>query len=443
MKEKILIVEDEFIVANDLRIILIKAGYNVCGTASSVEAAQLLIESKKPDWVLLDIILRGEQTGIDLAWDLHKKKIPFLYISANTNQSILEAVKETQPYGFMVKPFRERDLLVMLDIARYRYTLESKETGITPATPLNTEGIIGLSGVLEKINVVAPSETAVLIMGESGTGKEKTAHAIHHLSGRRQMPLVTINCAALPVSLIESELFGHEKGAFTGANSKRIGKFEQANRSTIFLDEIGELPLDLQAKLLRVLQEKEIERLGSNQTLKIDVRVIAATNRNLEKEVAEGRFRLDLYYRLHIFPIELPPLRKHKEDIQELAYHFLQKYAEKAGKQINSISAPVLEQLMQYNWPGNVRELEHLIERNVLMATGNEIDQIDLPPTTVYEDESRIKTMEEIEREHIMKVLKTCSGKVFGPGGAAEILNLPPTTLYSKMKKLGIRQGYV
>lgn len=444
MKEKILIVEDEFIVANDLRIILVKAGYNVCGTASSVDAAKLLITSKKPDWVLLDIILRGEETGIDLAWELHEKKIPFLYISANTNQSILEAVKETQPYGFMVKPFRERDLLVMLDIARYRYTLETKQTDSIPSALPNTEGIIGLKDALEKINLVAPSESAVLILGESGTGKEKIAHAIHNISGRRNMPLVTINCAALPASLVESELFGHEKGAFTGANSRRIGKFELAHKSTIFLDEIGELPLESQAKLLRVLQEKEIERLGSNQTLKIDVRVIAATNRNLEKEVAEGRFRLDLYYRLNIFPVELPPLRKHKEDIEELANYFLQKYARKAGKNVDSISEQVMMQLMQYNWPGNVRELEHLIERNVLMATGNEINRIEMPVvTTAYEDDSRVKTMEEMEREHIMKVLKTCNGKVFGPGGAAEILNLPATSLYSKMKKLGIKQGYV
>jgi len=444
MKEKILIVEDEFIVAMDLRIMLVKAGYNVCGIASSVDAAKLLIASKKPDCVLLDIILKGEETGIDLAWYLREKKIPFLYISANTNESILAAVKETQPYGFMVKPFRERDLLVMLDIARYRYTLENKQPDGIPEVLPNTEGIIGLKDVLEKIYVVAPSESSVLILGESGTGKEKIAHAIHHLSGRRNTPIVTINCAALPASLIESELFGHEKGAFTGANSKRTGKFEQAHRSTIFLDEIGELPLESQAKLLRVLQEKEIERLGGNQTLKIDVRVIAATNRNLEKEVAEGRFRLDLYYRLNIFPIELPPLRKHKEDIEELAVYFLQKYAQKAGKRVDSISEQAMKQLLQYSWPGNVRELEHLIERNVLMATGNEINRIEMPEmTSVYEDESRIKTMEEIEREHIMKVLKTCNGKVFGPGGAAEILNLPPTTLYSKMKKLGIKQGYV
>ncbi|WP_090104875.1 sigma-54 dependent transcriptional regulator [Chitinophaga sp. CF118] len=452
MKEKILIVEDEFIVANDLRIMLTKAGYIVCGTASSVEQARKIIELKNPDWVLLDIILKGDLTGIDLAWELHEKKLPFLYISANTDQSTLEAVKETQPYGFMVKPFRERDLLVMLDIARYRYAVETAQITKEPVTPTtigNAEEIIGRSEillhVLEKIRVVAPSSTSVLIMGESGTGKEKIAHSIHNNSAYSSMPMITVNCAALPSALIESELFGHEKGAFTGANSRRIGKFELANNSTLFLDEIGELPLDAQVKLLRVLQEKEIERLGGNETLKIDVRVIAATNRNLEKEVAEGRFRLDLYYRLNIFPVEIPPLRKRKEDIEELAYYFLKKYTQRTGKNLTDISPRALEQLKQYSWPGNIRELEHLVERSVLMATGNVINMVEIPVITTADQgsDNRIRTMEEVEREHILHALKACNGKVFGPGGAAEVLNLPPTTLYSKMKKLGIKQGYV
>ena len=446
VKEKILIVEDEFIVANDLRIMLTKADYIVCGTASSVEQARKLIESKKPDWVLLDIMLKGDLTGIDLAWELKEKKIPFLYISANTNQSTLETVKTTQPYGFMVKPFRERDLLVMLDIARYRYSLE-KAQKISPLSAGHVEDIIGhspgLLNLLEKIRVVAPSSSSVLITGESGTGKEKIAQAIHKYSAYNAMPMIIVNCATLPAALIESELFGHEKGAFTGATSRRTGKFEQANRSTIFLDEIGELPLDAQVKLLRVLQEKEIERLGGNETLKIDVRVIAATNRNLEKEVAEGRFRMDLYYRLNIFPLEAPALRNRKEDIEELAYYFLKKYAARSGKDLSGISPLALEKLKQYNWPGNVRELEHLIERSVLMATGQQIDMIEIPVITDGESNIRMRTMEEMEREHIMQALKVCNGKVFGPGGAAEVLNLPATTLYSKMKKLGIKQGYV
>lgn len=450
MKEKILIVEDEFIVANDLKMILVKSGYEVCGIAASVEEARVLIETKKPNWVLLDIILKGNLTGIDLAWELEKLKIPFLYISANTNHSILNAVKETQPYGFLVKPFRERDLFVMLDIARYKYSVENGNK----ATTLSSKGnknldIIGknkkLLDLMQKIEIVAPTETSVMILGESGTGKEKIANLIHSLSAKNAKPLVVVNCAALPESLIESELFGHEKGAFTGADNVRIGKFEQANGGTIFLDEIGELPLDSQVKLLRVLQEKEIERLGSEKTIKLDVRIIAATNRCLPDEVAEGRFRLDLYYRLNVFPLELPALRERKEDIEDLAYYFLQKYALKSKRNIKKISGKALQQLQDYDWPGNIRELEHLVERSVLMATENEITAFDITtdfPALKKENDCEILSLADMEKEHIMNVLKIADGKVFGAGGAAEILKISPSTLYSKMKKLNIKQGY-
>ncbi|KAF2326535.1 sigma-54-dependent transcriptional regulator [Flavobacterium ginsenosidimutans] len=452
MKEKILIVEDEFIVANDLKIMLQKAGYQVVGIASSVVQARKLIDDKSPDWILLDIMLKGTLTGIDLAWELREMNLPFLYISANTNQSTLEAVKATHPYGFMVKPFREKDLIVMLDIARYRYDQEKGtlvENPIQAETP-EIEEIVGqsplLQEVIEKIKIVAPAETSVLILGESGTGKERVAHSIHALSSNKSNPIVIVNCAALPQSLIESELFGHEKGAFTGANALRIGKFEQANNGTIFLDEIGELPLDSQVKLLRVLQEKEIQRLGSNKTIKINVRIVAATNRSLEKEVAEGRFRLDLYYRLNVFPIQLPTLKERKEDIEALAYHFLKKYATSSKRNIASISQTALEQLKNYDWPGNIRELEHLIERNVLLAKTTEIEKFDLPSNTISDpleiNTGKIKSMEEMEKDHIMNALQLCDGKVSGPGGAAELLKMQPQTLYSKMKKLGIKQGY-
>lgn len=456
MKEKILIVEDEFIVANDLKMMLTKGGYQVVGIASSVVQARKVIETKKPDWVLLDIMLKGDLTGIDLAWELVEQRVPFLYISANTNQTTMEAVKATQPYGFMVKPFRERDLMVMLDIARYRHSIEQSGhaieiSQIDSPESYRIDGIIGQSEVLmeviEKIHIVAPTETSVLVLGESGTGKEKIAHSIHDLSDRKAKSIVTVNCAALPHSLIESELFGHERGAFTGANTLRIGKFEQADGGTIFLDEIGELPLDSQVKLLRVLQEREIERLGGDKTVKVNVRIVAATNRSLEKEVADGRFRLDLYYRLNVFPIELPPLRDRLQDIEELAMYFLKKYAAKARKNVVSIAPVALHQLMQYNWPGNIRELEHLIERNVLLAKTSEIESFDIsviPVTSTVGklSEGTLKSMEEMERDHIMNALATCDGKVFGPGGAAELLKVPAQTLYSKMKKLGIKQGY-
>jgi DNA-binding NtrC family response regulator len=449
MKEKILIVEDEFIVANDLKIMLIKAGYQITGIASSVVQARKLIAENKPNWVLLDIMLKGDLTGIDLAWELREINLPFLYISANTNQSTLEAVKETQPYGFMVKPFRERDLIVMLDIAKYRFGIEEGGGFVKTSDHGIIEGIIGksnsLQDVIEKIRVVAPTHTSVLVVGESGTGKEKVAHSVHELSERKDQPIVVVNCAALPHSLIESELFGHEKGSFTGANAMRIGKFEQADGGTIFLDEIGELPLDSQVKLLRVLQEKEIERLGGNKTIKVNVRIIAATNRSLEKEVAEGRFRLDLYYRLNVFPIELPPLRERKEDIELLAHFFLTKYASASRRNITSISAQALDQLHNYNWPGNIRELEHLIERSVLLAKTAEIENFDLPNIIEKpsdQPQGQLKSMEEMERDHILNALQNSGGKVSGIGGAAELLKMQPQTLYSKMKKLGIDKGY-
>nr|WP_315224424.1 sigma-54 dependent transcriptional regulator [uncultured Flavobacterium sp.] len=452
-KEKILIVEDEFIVANDLKIILKKGNYNVVGIASSVAQARTMIDTKKPDWVLLDIILKGNETGIDLAEELVQAKIPFLFISANTNQSVMAAVKKTQPYGFMVKPFREKDLLVMLDIARYKYSIEKSQelqAKQTSSNIPNFDEIVGqtpiFKDVLNKVKLVAAGNTSVLITGESGTGKEGIAHAIHNNSPRKDKSLVVVNCAALPLSLVESELFGYEKGAFTGANAMRTGKFEQAHGGTLFLDEIGELPLDAQVKLLRVLQEKEIERIGGSHTIKVDVRIIAATNRILEKEVAEGRFRLDLYYRLNVFPIELPTLKKRKEDILLLANHFLLKFNESSNnKRITGFSSKAQQQLLHYSWPGNIRELEHLIQRSALLAEGLYIDTIDLPTnsSTILEDASgELQSLEEMERKHIMQALQASGGKVFGSGGAAEILKIPPTTLFSKMKKLGIQQEH-
>lgn len=439
---KILIVEDEFIVANDLRLMLQKAGYTVVGIASSVVQARKLIESKQPDWILIDIILKGDLTGIDLARELMTQRIPFLFISANTNQEILEAAKTTNPYGFLVKPFREKDLLVMLDIAFFRHEMEAKQQ---QPVILQDTGMVGRSvafaNLLDHIGKVAPGNTSVLITGESGTGKERVAAAIHRASSRSHQPMVTVNCAALPLSLVESELFGYERGAFTGANQQRIGKFEQANGGTVFLDEIGELPLEAQVKLLRVLQQREVERLGGQAIIPIDVRIITATNRNLEKEVAEGRFRLDLYYRLNVFPIEVPPLRERKDDIEPLAYHFLEKF----GKTVNKISPSVLRQMKEYAWPGNIRELEHLIERQVLLAEGSEITFIDLrsqPDITPVASPEAIKTMEEMEKEHIIRALKASQGKVSGAGGAAAALGIAAQTLFAKMKKFGIRQTY-
>lgn len=452
IKEKILIVEDEFIVANHLKMILERDSYKVVGIASSVAQARTILAQEKPEWVLLDIILQGEGTGIDLALELINFKIPFLFISANTNQSTLEAIKKTQPYGFLVKPFRPKDLLVMLDIARYRYSMENQTKSslntIEKQLPLFSE-IIGksplLTAILSKVGIVAPSETSVLITGESGTGKERIAHAIHENSSRKNKPMVVVNCATLPLSLIESELFGYEKGAFTGANSRKIGKFEQADGGTIFLDEIGELPLDAQVKLLRVLQEKEIERISGSQIIKVDVRIIAATNRKLEIEVANGNFRLDLYYRLNVFPVELPPLRERKEDIEELAKYFLKKFSTAANKNIKNFSPKVIGLLMSYNWPGNIRELEHLIERTALLNSGDQITEIELPIDTVLHhipQKGDLQSLQEMEKNHILQILNTCGGRIYGPDGAAAILQISTTTLYAKIKKLGIKVGH-
>jgi DNA-binding NtrC family response regulator len=473
MEEKIMIVEDELIVAGDIRLTLERAGYKVSGVARSVHRALEIIETERPDLVLLDIYLKGDQTGIDLAVELNKANIPFVYLSANCNRQVLEAAKVTQPYGFIVKPFREKDLLVTLDIARYRYehhrslkiqpdneqqaqsprlpaflpdkVLEAQQGNLPPIP--NFEGIIGQSApmlrVFELIRQVAPLDTSVLILGETGTGKEGVANCIHKLSPRKAKPFVKVNCAALPANLIESELFGHEKGSFTGALDKRLGKFERADGGTIFLDEIGDMPADLQVKLLRVLQEKEIERIGGNGPVKVNVRIIAATNRNLEKEIAEGRFRLDLYYRLHVFPLMLSALRERREDIPLLINHFIRLYAAATGKLVEGVIPAVLQQLMDYSWPGNVRELQNLIERSVLLARESMIKEVSLPTsakkeTVVVSAKKDIKTIVELEREHILTVLEKCNHKISGPGGAAELLNLPPSTLASKMKKLGI-----
>jgi DNA-binding NtrC family response regulator len=459
MNEQILIVEDELIVASDLRLTLERAGYQICGVARSVLRAREILNTVRPDIVLLDIYLKGELTGIDLAAELNQSRIPFVYLSANCNRQVLEAAKLTQPYGFLVKPFREKDLLVTLDIARYRYEhqqelksntiLISRPAPIHPVIP-NFQGIIGNSQMMQNIfhlvKQVAPMDTSVLILGETGTGKEGTANAIHQLSARRTKAFVKVNCAALPAQLIESELFGHEKGAFTGAVDKRIGKFEQADGGTIFLDEIGEMPVDLQVKLLRVLQEKEIERIGGKGPVKVNVRIIAATSRNLEKEIATGNFRLDLYYRLHVFPIQMPALRDRKEDIPLLVTHFIQMYAARTGKTIEELSPVIMNDIVAYHWPGNVRELQHLIERSILLAKDGVIRKVDLPSVTepVLENISsgQIKTITELERDHILSVLKMCNNKIAGPGGAAELLNLPPTTLASKMKKLGITRKH-
>ena len=292
--------------------------------------------------------------------------------------------------------------------------------------------------VLSKVEQVAKTDATVLIMGESGTGKELIARAVHNLSKRKTRPLVKLNCAALPANLIESELFGHEKGAFTGALNKRVGRFELADGGTIFLDEIGELPIELQSKLLRVLQEGEFERLGSAQTLKVDVRIIAATNRDLPEEIGKGTFREDLYYRLNVFPIFVPPLRERREDIPLLVEHFLTKFEKRFGKKGGVVTKKVMDDLMNYPWAGNIRELENVIERAVIISQGNKLKLGDSLPKTFTSKKQKITTLEKNERDYILKALEFTNWRVSGEKGAAKLLGLNRTTLEARMKKLEI-----
>jgi len=295
--------------------------------------------------------------------------------------------------------------------------------------------------LLRKVRQVTRTDTTVLITGETGTGKELIARAIHAGSDRKR-PLVKVNCAALPVGLIESELFGHEKGAFTGASARKIGRFELADGGTIFLDEIGDLPLELQSKLLRVLQEGEIERVGGDHTIQVDVRVIAATNRILAQSIGEGEFREDLFYRLNVFPITSPPLRNRKKDIAMLTHHFLRKYGKKIGKHIDTIDAPTLARLQAYNWPGNIRELENIIERAIILSEGNSLQldeafDLNITPNA----RSGGQTIREVELEMMRSALEDCAWVIEGHSGAAERLGVAPSTLRERIKKYGLQRN--
>ena len=292
--------------------------------------------------------------------------------------------------------------------------------------------------VLAQAEQVAQTESTVLLLGETGTGKELLARAIHSMSSRKNLPLMTVNCASLPPTLIESELFGRERGAYTGALTKMVGRFEVADGSTLFLDEIGELSVDLQSKLLRVLEEGRFERLGSTKTLRVDVRIIAATNRDLAQEVKDGRFRKDLYYRLNVFPIEIPPLRERREDIPLLVWAFVREFQKRMGKEIESIPRKNIDALQAYPWPGNVRELRNVIERAMIVSSGKTLT-VQAPKPVSLESEDAF-SLEDTERRHILSVLERTGWRVAGKSGAAETLDINRSTLLSKMKKLGIRR---
>ena len=312
-------------------------------------------------------------------------------------------------------------------------------------TEYNFGEIVGSSAAIKRVfrnlEQVASTGSTVLVLGETGTGKELIVRAVHNLSPRKDKALVKVNCAALPSGLIESELFGHEKGSFTGALSRKIGRFELANGGTIFLDEIGDLPLELQAKLLRVLQEGELERVGGSETIRVDVRVIAATNQDLEKAMQESRFRQDLFYRLNVFPIRIPSLRERRDDIPLLVRYFVMKYGKKLGRRIETVPQKAMDSLLAYFWPGNVRELENVIERSVILSPDSQLELGDwLPKQGISSRGTQVPTLEQLEREHIIEVLEMTGWRVSGERGAAKLLNIKPTTLEARIKKLGIKK---
>lgn len=296
-----------------------------------------------------------------------------------------------------------------------------------------------LESVLGHVERVAPTDSTVLLQGETGTGKELIARAIHNISSRCGRPYIKLNCAAIPFDLLESELFGHEKGAFTGAIAQKVGRFEMADKGTLFLDEVGDIPLALQSKLLRVLQEQEFERLGSTRTHQVDVRLVAATNRDLAEMVKRGEFRSDLYYRLNVFPITLPPLRARREDIPDLVQHFVELYGRRMGKQIERIPAETMSAFTSYEWPGNIRELQNFVERSVILSDGTVLcpPLAELKPCVTAESQGAM-TLQDAERDHILKILQQTRWVVSGPSGAAARLGMKRSTLYFRMQKLGI-----
>ncbi len=609
----ILIVEDEAIVAADIANKLRKLGYKVAGSTGAGEEAIEIARRQRPSLVLMDIRLSGAMDGITAAEAIRQKcQVPVVFLTAHADKATLQRAKQADAFGYILKPFDDREMRTQIEMALYKHTAERRlresQTRLATFAAATFEGIVeieaerivdcnaqfarmlgypetelrgmeiagliapedrdrvktnireeresvtehnmlckdgtriiveahgrplspgrritairditerkkledalqkahdnleqqvkertarlvvameevekrkqiaeaalseikklkdqleaeknylqeeiqlannheniigqsdGLKYVLYKVEQIAGSDTTVLVLGETGTGKELVARAIHGLSSRKNRPLIKVNCAALPANLIESELFGHEKGAFTGSHTRHLGRFEVANGATLFLDEIGELPLELQPKLLRVLQDGEFERLGSSSTTKVDVRIIVATNRDLEEEVRKGRFREDLWYRLNIFPITVPPLRDRKEDTPLLVNYYVKKIAKRMGKTIETIPSSVMNALQGYHWPGNVRELENVLERAVIDASGPKLRLVDELKKPSRGSSTSQKTLEAVERDHIIQTLEQAHWKVGGKDSAAEILGLDRSTLRARMRKLGIQK---
>jgi len=470
--DTILYIDDE---SNNLKVFraVFSEYYTVLIANSTAEAYKILTQEE------ISVVISDQrmpvETGLDFIKRIHTEfpDIVFMILSGYSDfDVIVDAINSGLIYRFFNKPWDEQELLIDIKnaVERYSFLKENKyllknleqqniELQILKQnledenlylkdeikTAKSFDNIISedenFLAILQKIEHIAVSDAPVLITGETGTGKELIARAVHDVSDRSRAPFICVNCAAIPETLFESELFGHEKGAFTGAISTKKGKFELAQKGTLFLDELGEMPLNMQPKLLRAIQEKCIERVGGTTIIKLDIRIIAATNINLDIEVKEKNFRSDLYYRLNVFPIELPPLRNRLKDIPPLVNFFLNKYNKKYHKQIHKITNKTISKLQSYNWPGNIRELENIIERAVITSKNNQL-QIDylLPNSEANRDDNNNSSnkMEDVERNHIISILNKTAWKISGQDGAAEILDINRTTLLSRMKKLNI-----
>jgi DNA-binding NtrC family response regulator len=437
-KPRILIVDDENIVRESLRDWLNIAGYDVDAAASGEEALPI-VKEKKITIMVTDLVMPGIN-GIELMKEA-KKIVPgiaAIIITAHaTVQTAIDAIREGA-YDYIEKPFCPEKVEHLINNLVEHQALVEENISLRKKIKDRFQfgGVIAKSPkmlrIIELVKTVAPTNATVLITGDTGTGKEVVARAIHHLSGRRNKPFIATSCAALPESLLETELFGHEKGSFTGAIGQKKGKFEAGHKGTIFLDEIGEINANTQVHLLRALEEKKITRVGGNEEIAVDVRVIAATNKDLKAQVKEGHFREDLYYRLKVVSIELPPLKDRKEDILLLADLFLKKYAEENNKGQRDFSPEVIEFMLYYSWPGNVRELENMIEHGVILSKSNSITLAELPQDIVYPCPLEEKTIDAVMKCHILDVLEETDGNI---SQAAKILGIQRMTLYNKLKK--------
>jgi two-component system response regulator AtoC len=438
---KILVVDDEDIVRESLHDWLCGVGYQVACAVSGEEALEI-IKKDKIKIMLADLVMPGIN-GIELMKEARKivPTISTVIITAHaTIETAITAIREGA-HDYVEKPFCPEKVELLIDKLVEHQNLIEENISLRQKIKdrFQFEGIIAKSPkmlkIFELIKTVAPTNATVLITGETGTGKEVVARAVHHQSHRRNKPFIATSCAALPESLLESELFGHEKGSFTGAVERKKGKFEAGHGGTLFLDEIGEINSNTQVHLLRALEEKKITRVGSNEEIAVDVRVITATNKDLKEMIIQNQFREDLDYRLNVVTINLPPLRERMEDILPLANHFLKKYAQENNKGLISFSPEVIEFMLHYSWPGNVRELENMIEHGVILSKDNAISLAELPPDIIQPTQTKGKTIDEVTKNHILNILEETEGNITK---AADILGIQRMTLYNKLKKYNL-----